>query len=312
MAFRVNLVKTTSKWVCKEFIADHSHWLTFKLHKQFLQSNRVVSDGYTNQVKSLKETGVRTCHIMSYMANQVGGYHKITFTMKDMYNRMPAVSTVDFAASDVGRALGNLEHKMDMDPDFFGIFSYDNSNRLLNLFWADGKARLDYETYGHSISFDSTYKTNSYGKPLLICVGVNNHFKTCPFGYAILDNDSTSSYMWAIKAFLECMHRVAPKTVVTDGDLAMETSIEALMLNEVHRLCYLHLHNKAILKGKDCTFAQRLSDLCFTYYEEEVFDHKLNELITEHELDGTDYAAKLWATKHKWGETFLRGNFFVG
>ncbi|XP_062100092.1 protein FAR1-RELATED SEQUENCE 11-like [Humulus lupulus] len=246
------------------------------------------------------------------MENQVGGYHKMPFTMKDLYNRMSAVSTVDFAASHAGRALGYLEHKADMDPNFFGTFSYDNSNQLLNLFWGDGKARLDYETYGHSVAFDSTYKTNSYGKPLLIWIGVNNHFKTCPFGYAILHNESTSCYMWAIKAFLECMNGVAPKTVVTDGDLAMEASIEALMPNAVHRLCYWHLHNKAILKGKDCTFAERLSDLCFTYYEEEVFDHKLNELITDHELDGTDYAAKLWATKHKWGETFLRGHFFCG
>ncbi|XP_062104158.1 protein FAR1-RELATED SEQUENCE 5-like [Humulus lupulus] len=312
VAFRVNLIKCSGKWSCKEFSTEHSHPVTINDHKQFLRSNRFVSPSDLQQAKSMKDAGVRTCHIMSYMADKVGGYHKLSFTVKDLYNRMSAATNVQFAGSDAGRAVRYLEHKADHDPRFYGIFSYDNKRRLLNLFWADGKSRLDYEMYGHSIAFDSTYKTNSYGKPLLVWVGVNNHFRTTILGLAILANESVSSYMWATRAFLECMDEAQPKTVVTDGDEAIATAIEALIPNATHRLFYWHMQNKAVKKVKDPSFSESITKLVFKYYDVDEFEDKFSEVMIQYGLQGKKYGAKLYNIRHKWAETYLRGNFFCG
>ncbi|XP_062093419.1 protein FAR-RED IMPAIRED RESPONSE 1-like [Humulus lupulus] len=151
------------------------------------------------------------------MAKQMGGYEKIPFTSKDLYNRLSHASKVEFIGSNAGRAIRYLEHKADEDPD--------------------GRCRSDYETYGHAVAFDSTYKTNSYGKSLLICIGTNNYYRTCILGFAILDNESGNSYKWARRAFMECMGGVLPKTVVTDGDEAIVNMLEELMDDVPHRLC---------------------------------------------------------------------------
>ncbi|XP_062100502.1 protein FAR1-RELATED SEQUENCE 5-like [Humulus lupulus] len=231
VCFQVNLVKGSKHWICKEFIPINSHNVVAGNHKQFLRSNRVISEGNLTTAQIMKESGIRTCHIMSYMAKQMGGYEEIPFTSKDLYNRISHASKVEFIGSNAGRAIRYLEHKADEDPGFFGQFSYNEDNRLLNLFWVDGRCRSDYETYGHAVAFDSTYKTNSYGKLLLIWIGTNNHYRTCILGFAILDNESGSNYKWATRAFLECMGGVLPKIVVTDGDEAIANTLEELMCN---------------------------------------------------------------------------------
>ncbi|XP_062093508.1 protein FAR1-RELATED SEQUENCE 5-like [Humulus lupulus] len=312
VCFRVNLVKGSTHWICKEFIPIHSHNIVADNHKQFLRSNRVMTQGTLTTAQIMKESGIRTCHIMSYMAKKMGGYEKIPFTPKDLYNRISHASKVEFIGSNAGRAIGYLEHKADEDPGFFGQFSYNEDNRLLNLFWEDGRCRSDYETYGHVVAFDSTYKTNSYGKPLLIWIGINNHYTTCILGFAILDNESASSYKWATRAFLECMGGVLPKTVVTDGDEAIANTLQELMPDVPHRLCYWHLHNKAVLKVKDPSFASRFTKLVFRYYTKDEFEDKWCDLVKDFGIQGTEYVAKLYADKEKWAETFLRGNFFCG
>ncbi|XP_062119438.1 protein FAR-RED IMPAIRED RESPONSE 1-like [Humulus lupulus] len=246
------------------------------------------------------------------MAKQMDGYEKIPFTPKDLHNRISHASKVEFIGSNAGRAIRYLEHKADEDPGFFGQFSYNEDNCLLNLFWADGRCRSDYETYGHVVAFDSTYKTNSYGKPLLIWIGINNHYSTCILGFAILDNESGSSYKWATRAFLECMGGVLPKTIVTDGDEAIANTLQELMPDVPHRLCYWHLHNKHVLKVKDPSFASRFTKLVFWYYTKDEFEDKWCDLMKDFGIQGTEYAAKLYADKEKWAETFLRGNFFCG
>ncbi|XP_062098832.1 protein FAR1-RELATED SEQUENCE 5-like [Humulus lupulus] len=312
VCFRLNLVKGSRNWICKEFIPILSHNVVADNHKQFLRSNRVISEGTLTTAQIMKESGIRTCHIMSYMAKQMGGYENIQFTSKELYNRISHASKVEFIGSNARRAIGYLEHKADEDPGFFGQFSYNEDNCLLNLFWADGRCRSDYETYGHAVAFDSTYKTNSYGKSLLIWIGINNHCRMCILGFTVIDNESSSSYKWATRAFLECMGGVLPKIVVTDGDEAIAITLEELMPDVPHRLCYWHLHNKAVLKVKDPSFASRFTKLVFRYYTKDEFEDKWCHLVKDFGIQGTEYAAKLYADKEKWAKTFLRGNFFCG
>ncbi|XP_062112831.1 protein FAR1-RELATED SEQUENCE 5-like [Humulus lupulus] len=312
VAFRVILNRKRGNWICKYFFLFHSHSLASDRHKQYLRSNRVVSPGCLQKAKCMKKSGIRTCHIMSYMVELVDEYDKTPFTIKDLYNRMSSASTVGFKGSDAGRALGYLEHKADHDPGFYGLFSYDKGKRLLHLFWADAKSRSDYERYGHAIAFDSTYKTNSFGKPLLIWVGINNHFRTCILGFAILDNESIASYMWATRAFLACMKGVLLITVVTDGDPAIEKTLKEFMPNVTHRLCYWHIHNNAISHTKDPSFGKQLTNLVFIYYTEEEFERRWAALLTHFDVEDNSYVASLYKSRKSWAKTFLRGIFFFG
>ncbi|KAF4373025.1 hypothetical protein F8388_011052 [Cannabis sativa] len=199
----------------------------------------------------MKSAGIKICQIYSYMAELVGGYGKLSFLLKDMYSRVAKNESLHLKNADAARTIGYFQHKADHDVDCFCRFSYDGNNRLFNVMWAYSKSQEYYHLFGHSVAFDCTYKTNAYGKPLLVWLRVNNHFRSTIFGYALLSDKSSDTYTWATKIFIDYMGGVTPKTVVTDGDQAIRHAINVTMLEVVHRLCYWHIHKKVAIAVKD-------------------------------------------------------------
>ena len=91
--------------------------------------------------------------------------------------------------------------------------------------------------FGEVLAFDTTYKTNKYNKPLTILLGVNHHFETCVFGFALLVDETTESFYWLLRVFLECMNDQKPSVVLTYDDPAMRAGIMEFLPNTRHRLC---------------------------------------------------------------------------
>ena len=52
------------------------------------------------------------------------------------------------------------------DLVFFYAIQVDDENRMTNPFWRDGRSRIDYNSFGDVICFDTTYRTN---KDNMIC-----------------------------------------------------------------------------------------------------------------------------------------------
>ncbi|KAK2653058.1 hypothetical protein Ddye_012914 [Dipteronia dyeriana] len=95
----------------------------------------------------------------------------------------------------------------------------------------DLQNRLDFlrRYFGDEMSFDSTYRTNSYNQPLVIFVGLNNHKKTVVFGFGLLVDEKVDTYTWILQTFLEAMHGKCPISVVSDGDRAMSKALMFVM-----------------------------------------------------------------------------------
>ncbi|KAL4299946.1 hypothetical protein AHAS_Ahas17G0151700 [Arachis hypogaea] len=73
--------------------------------------------------------------------------------------------------------------------------------KLDNLVWADGASVVDYECFGDVLAFDTTYKKNVYNKPLVIFSGTNHHDQTTIFGCALLSDERSDTFKWALKEF---------------------------------------------------------------------------------------------------------------
>ena len=54
--------------------------------------------------------------------------------------------------------------------------------------------RKDYVNFGEVLTFDTTYKTNKYNKPLTILIAVNYHFETCVFKFALLVGETIETF----------------------------------------------------------------------------------------------------------------------
>lgn len=82
----------------------------------------------------------------------------------------------------------------------------------------------------------------------MICVpfvGVNHHRQNALFGCAFLLDETTESFKWLFKSFLESMGNQPPRTIFTDQDQAMSNAIEQMLPNTRHRLCLWHIGKNA-------------------------------------------------------------------
>ena len=159
-----------------------------------------------------------------------------------------------------------------IDLDFFCKYSVDEENRLANLFWADSIARLDYSYFGDVLAFDSTYKTNEYGKPLVILLGVNNHYATSFFGCAILTDETVETYIWVLETFLFAMNNKKPISIIIDGDRAMRKAIKKVIPEARHRLRIWHLQRNAQSKvHKTPEFLTKFKDFMLGNFSPEEF-----------------------------------------
>jgi hypothetical protein len=237
----IELNGETGMWFVSGFEARHSHRLANLDLVAFLRSHREVNDAQKAEAVELGVGGLRTCQIMEVMENNNGGYDKVGFVTRDLYNFFARYKKKRIEGRDADLVVNHLMAQQEQDPDFFFRYSIDEKGRLRNLFWADSQSQLDYEAFSDVVIFDSTYRVNRYNLPFVPFVGANHHRSTVIFGCGILSNESVSSYVWLLQTLLEAMHQKHPKSLITDGDASMAKAIRKVMPNTDHRLCSWHI-----------------------------------------------------------------------
>ena len=107
-----------------------------------------------------------------------------------MYNKIAKMRQSKAFESDSHAALIYMQLKGNSETNFYCRFSTNEKDRLANIFWRDSHSLLEYKCFGDVLVFYTTYKTNAYGKPLVLFVGANNHSATCVFGVALLSDET--------------------------------------------------------------------------------------------------------------------------
>ncbi|KAH9801186.1 protein FAR1-RELATED SEQUENCE [Citrus sinensis] len=311
-SFRVNYDNSSGKFTVTEFKTEHNHPLTSPNEVHLLRSHRHVSEGDLAQAKALRHVGVKTCQVVDYMGDQVGGSHNLRFKRKDLQNRLDADRSAEIGDTDSVATIAYFTAKSDNDPGLYHEYTLDDENRLRNLFWTDYMARYDYECFGDVLAFDATYKTNAYQKPLVTLVGTNHHRRTTVFGFGLLGDETVESYTWLLQTFLSAMGNRKPKSVITDGDKAMAKAIKTVFFGATHRLCCWHLERNAQANIKNEDFTRKFRDLMLTGMSAGEFDQRWFALVNEFKLHEHGWVKQMYAKRHKWAEAFLKGTFFAG
>ena len=162
----------------------------------------------------MNRVGIKTSNIVAHRALQSGGNTKIPCQLCDVSNKVASIHRRGNLESDFEAALGYLDSISSTYTNLYVEYQVDEDNRLSNLFWADGKARRDYMNFGEVIAFDTTYKNNKYNKPLTILLGVNHHFEGCVLRFALLVDETTETFCWLLRVFLDCMNGKKPGVVL--------------------------------------------------------------------------------------------------
>ncbi|XP_060972616.1 protein FAR1-RELATED SEQUENCE 4-like [Cannabis sativa] len=215
---------------------------------------------------------------MSHVALQSGGYERMPCQLRDVYNGVLGAKREEKIETDSEGALGFLDY---------------------------GNSRVDYVAFGDVLGFDTTYMTNEYNKPLTVLIGVNHHFNTCIFGFALLLHEKLPSYRWLLQKFLECHGDKKPNVVVPDQDVAMKRAIMEHMHDVTHRLCAWHLNTNASKKVKDPIFLKIFKDLMYNYYEEEDFEARWLDVVETQQLTDNEWCQTTFDTRKRVGEKLI-------
>ncbi|KAL0442312.1 UNVERIFIED_CONTAM: protein FAR-RED IMPAIRED RESPONSE 1 [Sesamum latifolium] len=224
------------RWTISSFVSEHNHELVLD------QAGR---------------TSLDICHHNVYALNAVQAKKKKTFmSMSQQSGRMQKVEGHATACSSFcGLRLGFRDGDaqvmfeyfscmQDENPYFFYAMDLDREQHLKNVFWVDAKGRIDYQIFGDVVLFDTMYKKNEFKLPFVPFIGVNNHFQFLLFGSALVADESKSTYVWLMRAWIRSMHGQAPKVILTDQDPALKEAIAEVLPGSRHCFCLWHILSK--------------------------------------------------------------------
>ena len=85
----------------------------------------------------------------------------------------------------------------------------------MSIFWSHASQQGEYVDFGDAVTFDTTHKTNLYGKPLGMFVGANQHLQCTVFGFSLLGDETVETFEWVFNAFKTCMGTEGPRVMLT-------------------------------------------------------------------------------------------------
>lgn len=174
-------------WRLTKFKPNYNHDLPAQHHLYYLRSNRQISKVQVSQLEIRKMVRLCTCDIINLMVHHTGRTQHVSFTKKDGYNKLVAIEHGQNIDNDSEQLLGYLASRIDtIDPNMYVRYAIDDQDRLCHLFRSNGTSQRDYRYFSNALAFDTTYRTNAFNKPLVIFIGVNNHFKTSVFQFGLL------------------------------------------------------------------------------------------------------------------------------
>jgi len=132
--------------------------------------------------------------IYTKTVHDAGGHTNFGCVRTDVYNVVDQHRRQ--LENDAEAILAYLHGKQEIDLLFFVSYIVDRGRKLDKLFWCDGRSRMDYEIFGHTLAFDTAYKLNKYNKSFTVFVGINNHVQTIPFGCALLLDETNIHIYW--------------------------------------------------------------------------------------------------------------------
>ncbi|XP_050365404.1 protein FAR1-RELATED SEQUENCE 5-like [Argentina anserina] len=309
--FKVNYCGDKKKYVVTKFYTDHNHPLVLPALTHHMRSARNCKDSDVAQVTAFHNASIRTCHAFEYLVDKVGGYVSVGFRIKDLYNKLDASRREIMLDGDVEAALSYLNGRSGGEENFYCKFSLDEENKLCNLFWRDTRSLIDYENFGDVLLFDSTYKTNRYGKPLLLFVGSSNHLTSIVFGCAFLLDETTETYVWALETFISSMNGKKPIAVLTDSDDSMRGAIEIVLPGCPHRLCSWHIGKNVNKNVKDPNLKKRFDKIMWKSTTPEEFDRSWSDMIQDFSPKNTKWFDMMYGKRQKWVEAYCKGKHFA-
>ncbi|KAG5092018.1 hypothetical protein JHK82_050796 [Glycine max] len=134
----VHVNELIDHWYVFVFSGGHKHKLLNEQDCGLLSGHRKITASDAMQIENYRKVVIRPPHIYASLAQTSGGYNKVGYVRKDIYNYFARQGRKQ--SSDVNRALNYFHHLCPKDPMMVVAYIVDDENRLQHLFWCDAKS----------------------------------------------------------------------------------------------------------------------------------------------------------------------------
>ena len=189
------------KWVIHSFVKEHNHELL---------PAQAVSE--------------QTRKMYAAMARQFAEY-KTVVGLKNEKSPFDKGRNLGLESGDAKLLLDFMVQMLSMNSNFFYAVDIGEDQRLKNLLWIDAKSRHDYVNFCDVVSFDTFYIRNKYKLPLVLFVGVNQHYQFILLGCALISDESAATYSLLMRTWLKAIGGQALKVTIIDHN---KTSMQSL------------------------------------------------------------------------------------
>ena len=195
---RMFVVKKKKKdyWELTTLELEHNHDLVSPSKMSLIQRERHVTSATRNLIKTLNVSGIRPSQTMSLFSNMQVEVSNVGFGSQNIRNVVRDERKKKIQVSDAQAGLDLLSH---LKEESGGKFFYENSSGwrkpFENLVWVDPKCLMAYSV----VAFDTTYRTNRYAMPFVPFTGVNHHYQSFLFGFALMRNEVKTSFEWLLR-----------------------------------------------------------------------------------------------------------------
>ncbi|XP_060669193.1 protein FAR-RED IMPAIRED RESPONSE 1-like [Ziziphus jujuba] len=269
--------KLGGKWYVHSFIKTHNHEL-YPAHGHYFPCHRRITSSNKNSINNLHAVGVSTSKIFAAIAKQHGGYEIVGFLEKDIRNNLDKERHL---ALEMGHAKAMLEHFVHLKKKILTSF--------MQLTWMKNKVSKMF-------------------------FGLMQ--KSILFGYALLKDETTSTFIWLMKTWIRAMGGKPPSAILTDQDKAMKAAIAIVFPNTRHRFCLWHILRKVpeklahVIKANE-SFMRSFNNCIYNSWTNEDFKNKWWNMIKNCKLKGNEWLESLFEDQKHWVPVYMRDTFFA-
>lgn len=308
-------VQDSGKWIVSGFVKEHNHELVPPDQVHCLRSHRQISGPAKTLIDTLQAAGMGPRKIMSALIREYGGISNVGFTEVDCRNYMRN-NRQRSSEGDTQLLLDYLRQMHADNPSFFYAVQGDNEQYTGNVFWSDPKARMNYTSFGDTVTFDTTYRSNRYRLPFAPFTGINHHGQPVLFGCAFLLNESEASFVWLFRTWLAAMSGHHPVSITTDFDPIIGSAIVQVFPETRHRFCKWHIFKKCQEKMSNVflehpTFEADFHKCVNLSDSVEEFESCWLTLLEKFELRDHDWLETIYSARRQWVPVYLRDTFFA-
>lgn len=127
----------------------------------------------------------------------------------------------------------------------------DETSSISHLLFAHPKSVALLRQFHAVLQFDCTYKTNKFGRPLLVCTGLTPTYKSFVACLILLKREETADYEWALQA-VQCLlqNESGPTVLVSDNEAALLSASATVFPHASRILCRWHVSKNVVRKCK--------------------------------------------------------------